>query len=137
MFNAPIQYKGQNWRTSEALFQAMRFEDPEIREMIRTQKSPLVAKNKLKRIEYLTKRVVEPMTPKDVDNMRLCLKLKFMQHPELLRQLLETGNFIIFEDVSARKGISPKFWGAIKTNEQLDGQNMLGKLLMELRQELM
>jgi len=62
MFNAPIQYKEQKWRTSEALFHAMRYDDPKIREMIRIQTSPLVAKNKVKRIEYFAKRVVEPMT---------------------------------------------------------------------------
>jgi 4-aminobutyrate aminotransferase-like enzyme len=29
----PINYENQIWRTSEALFQAMRFDDPEIKEI--------------------------------------------------------------------------------------------------------
>ena len=136
MFAAPITYQGQIWRTSEALFQALRFEDIGIRELIRTKKSPLVAKNVCKGKEFLAKRVVEPMSTEDIHNMRLCLQLKFDQHPDLREKLLKTGDHIIFEDVSARNRARHKFWGAVKINNQLDGQNMLGKLLMELRAEL-
>ncbi|MEI6684466.1 MAG: NADAR family protein [Bacteroidota bacterium] len=136
MFPAPITYKGQVWRTSEALFQALRFADPEIREVIRRKVSPLVAKNICKRKEYLANRVVEPMSDQDVENMRLCLRLKFGQHPDLCEKLLKTSDHIIFEDVSARNRAQHKFWGAVKINDQLDGQNMLGKLLMELREDL-
>lgn len=134
MFAAPITYQGQIWRTSEALFQALRFEDLTIRELIRNDKSPMGAKMISK--PYKTKRVVEPMSQEDIDNMRLCLRLKFEQHPDLKEKLLKTGDHIIFEDVKDRKGARHKFWGAVNTNGQLDGQNMMGKLLMELRDEL-
>jgi len=134
MFAAPITYQGQIWRTSEALFQALRFEDVTIREMIRNDKSPMGAKMISKR--YKTKRIVEPMLREDIENMRLCLRLKFDQHSELREKLLKTGDHIIFEDVKNRKGARHKFWGAVLTNDWLDGQNMLGKLLMELREEL-
>jgi predicted NAD-dependent protein-ADP-ribosyltransferase YbiA (DUF1768 family) len=40
----PIEHDGKTWRTTEALFQALRFEDEEIRELIREQKSPMAAK---------------------------------------------------------------------------------------------
>ncbi len=136
MFAAPITYNGQIWLTSEALFQALRFDDVTIREMIRNDKSPMGAKFMSKRKEYRTKRVVEPMSMEDIENMRLCLRLKFDQHSELREKLLKTGDHIIVEDVSARKGARHKFWGAVLTNDVLDGQNMLGKLLMELREEL-
>jgi predicted NAD-dependent protein-ADP-ribosyltransferase YbiA (DUF1768 family) len=123
MFAAPITYNGQIWRTSEALFQALRFEDFEIREVIRGKQSPLLAKNISKRKEYLAKRVVEPMTTEDIENMRLCLRIKFDQHPDLREKLLTTGDHIIFEDVSTRRNRNStrhKFWGAVKTNGQLD-----------------
>lgn len=135
MFAAPITYNGQVWRTSEALFQALRFEDLTIREMIRNDKSPMGAKMMMKK--YMTKIVVEPMSTVDIENMRLCLRLKFDQHLELREKLLKTGDHIIFEDVSKFKNKARhKFWGAVKINDQLDGLNMLGKLLMELREEL-
>ena len=137
MFAAPITYQGQIWLTSEALFQALRFEDVTIREMIRNEKSPMSAKMVAKKKEYRTKRVVEPMSMEDIDNMRLCLRIKFDQHRDLRDKLLKTKDHIIFEDVSARPPTTRnKFWGAVKTNDQLDGQNMLGKLLMELREEI-
>jgi hypothetical protein len=136
MFAAPITYQGQIWRTSEALFQAIRFEDVTIREMIRNEKSPMAAKMVAKRKEYTTKRVVEPMSMEDIDNMRLCLRIKFDQHRDLRDKLLKTWDHIIFEDVSARNRARQKFWGAVKTDGKLDGNNMLGKLLMELRVEL-
>jgi ribA/ribD-fused uncharacterized protein len=137
MFAAPITYQGQIWRTSEALFQALRFEDLTIREMIRNDKSPMGAKLVAKRKEYKTKRVVEPMSMEDIDNMRLCLRIKFDQHPDLREKLLKTGDHIIFENISARpKTPRNKFWGAVKNAGKLDGNNMLGKLLMELRVEI-
>lgn len=136
MFAAPITYNGQIWRTSEALFQALRFEDLTIREMIRIDKSPMGAKMVAKQKENLTKRVVEPMSTEDLENMRLCLRLKFDQHPDLREKLLQTGDHFIFEDVSRRKGARHKFWGAVLTNNGFEGQNMTGKLLMELREEL-
>jgi len=136
MYPAPITYNGQIWRTSEALFQALRFEDVTIREMIRNTKSPMGAKMAAKPKEVKMKRVVEPMSMEDIDNMRLCLRIKFDQHSDLREQLLRTGDHIIFEDVSARPTARNKFWGAVNTNGHLDGQNMLGILLMELREEL-
>ena len=135
MFAAPITYQSQIWLTSEALFQALRFDDVTIREMIRNDKSPMGAKMVAKK--YMTKSVVEPMSMEDIDNMRLCLRIKFDQHSDLRDKLLTTGDHIIFEDVSERpKTTRNRFWGAVKTDGKLDGNNMLGKLLMELRVEI-
>ena len=137
MFAAPITYNGQIWRTSEALFQALRFEDVTIREMIRNEKSPMSAKMVTKPKEVKMKRVVELMSEEDIENMRMCLRIKFEQHSDLREKLLTTGDHIIFEDVSKFKNKARhKFWGAVLTDNGLDGQNMLGKLLMELREEL-
>jgi ribA/ribD-fused uncharacterized protein len=131
----PIQYNGKLWKTSEALFQALRFEDEEIIEAIRAEKSPMGAKMKAKKNK--AKMVVAPLSEKDVENMKLCLRLKFEQHPELARKLKISSAHEFYEDVSARIGRgSALFWGAYKEDEQLIGENMLGKLLMELRNQL-
>ena len=45
----PVTYGGKAWRTTEALFQALRFEDESIREAIRQEKSPMAAKLVAKR----------------------------------------------------------------------------------------
>ena len=59
----PVLAEGVSWRTNEALFQALRFADPEIREAIRKAKSPMQAKFVAKRSK--DQPVVEPMGPPD------------------------------------------------------------------------
>ena len=75
----PVTYGGKAWRTTEALFQALRFEDESIRESIRQEKSPMAVKFIAKR--HQSKMVVEPRSPADLDNMRLVLRLKLQAHP--------------------------------------------------------
>jgi hypothetical protein len=128
----PISYQGQVWRTSEALFQALRFDDPEIRSLIRAEKSPMAAKMKAK--SFRDRMVVLPMSDADVQNMREVLGLKFDAHPEIRKKLIASGNHLLVEDVEKRNGERHLFWGMKKVNGEWIGNNMLGKLLMELRQ---
>jgi predicted NAD-dependent protein-ADP-ribosyltransferase YbiA (DUF1768 family) len=51
MYASPVRYNGEIWKTSEALFQALRFEDLEIRALIRNEKSPMGAKMKAKKFK--------------------------------------------------------------------------------------
>lgn len=127
----PIQYNGKTWRTSEALFQALRFSDPQIQEEIRTQTSPMAAKMKSKK--HKTHMVVQPQSPIDIDNMRLCLKLKFEQHLPLKVRLIRTEDYTLIEDVGKRNKPNDLFWGMKNTPNGWIGQNQLGILLMELR----
>ncbi len=130
----PIQYMGKEWRNTEALFQALRFDNKEIQELIRAEKSPMAAKLKAKGMAdqmYITQ-----LSDIDVENMRLCVKLKIKQYPNLLRLLLETGDLPIYEDVTKRgdKG-SNLFWGAKLDNGQWIGKNILGNIWMDYRKE--
>ena len=45
----PIEFNGKLYRTTEALFQALRFSDEEVIEAIRAEKSPMAAKFAAKR----------------------------------------------------------------------------------------
>lgn len=130
----PIEHEGKRWLTSEALFQAMRFEDEEIRELIRSQKSPFSAKMKAKKNKAAM--VVVPMSDEDLDNMMLCLELKIEQHPELREMLIETGDAYMVENCTKRQTASGKFWGAALRDGYWEGQNWLGRLWMKLRSEL-
>jgi len=127
----PIEHDGELWLTTEALFQAMRFDEKEIRSAIRKEKSPMGAKMKAKRHKW--QMVVEPMSDVDLDNMRLCLRLKVEQHPELRESLLETRDSLIVEDCTRRQRGSGLFWGAALIDGQWVGKNWLGKLWMVLR----
>lgn len=135
MFPAPIKYDGKVWRTSEALFQALRFDDPEIKEVIRNESSPLVAKWKARSKVNAHKMVVEPMSEKDLENMKMVVKLKFDQHPALKTKLKITGDHILVENVLEKKQARHLFWGMRKVNGEWVGNNTMGKILMELREE--
>jgi predicted NAD-dependent protein-ADP-ribosyltransferase YbiA (DUF1768 family) len=126
-----IDYMGQRWLTSEALFQALRYDDLKVKEIIRAEKSPLSAKMKSKTNKGLM--VVEPCSPEDLDNMRLCIRLKFEQNPIIKEKLKKTFPHEIVEDVSKRNGARHEFWGARNNGGTWTGQNHMGKLLMELR----
>lgn len=125
------------WKTAEAYFQSLRFApDDSIRETIRIQKSPITAKMVAK--QNISRMVVEPMSEQDVENMRTTLRLKFKCNQIPLEEnLLLTGTRTIIEDCTGRTKGSGAFWGAYELpNGLLYGQNKLGKLLMELRNEL-
>ena len=132
----PITFEGKVWRTSEALFQGMRFDDEVIKEIIRKEKSPMGAKMKAKK--YSDQMVVVPMSELDVEQMKKCVRMKFDQHPALKKMLMDTVGSHIYEDIGNRKGERHKFWGVKKINEnEGEGQNMMGRILMELRDELL
>lgn len=127
----PIKYEGKMWKTTEALFQAMRFQDEDIKELIRAEKSPMGAKMKAKSLA--NKMVITPTSDRDVENMRLCLTLKLEQHPELYEKLRETGDQKIVEDVTNRNGNRHLFWGAKVIEGEIIGKNIMGELWMEKR----
>jgi ribA/ribD-fused uncharacterized protein len=65
-----------------------------------------------------------------VDRMKFVLQLKFdrTNHQQLCQALLETGDAVLIEASS-----TDAFWG---TGKHGTGKNMLGKLLMEVREDL-
>jgi predicted NAD-dependent protein-ADP-ribosyltransferase YbiA (DUF1768 family) len=131
----PIQFGEDTYRTTEALFQALRFSDNEIKALIRENKSPMGAKFVAKaRVDEMT---VKQLSDKDVMNMRMCVEMKLDQHPSLVTELLETGDALIVEDVTNRgdKG-SNLFWGAMLVEGEWIGQNVLGNIWMAFRKQL-
>ncbi len=130
----PIEFNGKRFRTTEALFQSLRFEDEEVIEEIRAEKSPMAAKFVAKRNKE--RLVIEPCGEKDIENMRVCLQIKISQYPELRELLLATEDAEIVEDCSKRKRGSGLFWGAALEGDIWEGQNWLGTLWMELRANL-
>lgn len=132
----PIEYEGDMYPTSEALFQALRFGDAASRAMIRAQTSPMAAKMVAK--DNAARMTVKQFGDADVDNMRLVLRFKTEQHPQLVTLLLATGDATIIEDVSARsRSASSLFWGAALVDGTWTGRNELGKLWMARRAELL
>ena len=126
----PVVVNGINVRTSEALYQAMRFPDyPDIQQEIIEQKSPMTAKMVAKKYRAVKTRA--DWDQKRIAIMKWSIRVKLLQNIDTFGSLLlKTGDKSIVEE--SRKD---QFWGAIKANDKvLEGTNALGRLLMELRE---
>jgi len=134
----PVTYQGIQYKTCEALFQSLRFEGyPDIQKTIQECPSPMGAKMiARKNRELLNRGTKWDEAPSDIPLMKMCLKLKLEQHPELKDKLIATGNATIIEDCTTHDRESARFWGAVKENGKWVGENVFGKLWMEIRKEL-
>lgn len=134
----PVTYQGTQYKTCEALFQALRFEGyPEIQKAIQECPSPMGAKMiARKNRELLNRGVKWDEAPSDIPLMKKCLELKLQQHPVLKEKLIATGNATIIEDCTTHDRESARFWGVVKKDGQWIGENVFGKLWMEIREEL-
>ena len=121
----PITLKGKIWPTSEHYFQAQKFAGTEHEEAIRLEKSPMIAarmgrdRKKPLRTDW--------ETVKD-EIMREAVRAKFVQNAELREHLLATGGAEIVEHTT-----NDAYWG---DGGDGSGKNMLGRILMEIRQEI-
>jgi ribA/ribD-fused uncharacterized protein len=134
----PVIHEGKQYKTTEALFQCLRFKNhPDIQDQIRNKPSPMSAKMVAKSQLHLLNREDKAAANKeDIEFMKVCLELKLQYHPDLKHQLIETKNARIVEDCSSRPGGSGKFWGASLVDGKWQGSNVMGKLWMNLRDEL-
>ena len=126
----PLQIGNTKVKTSEALYQALKFpNNPKAQAEILQENSPLAAKMRSRfhestgRPDWLAIRV---------GVMRWCLTVKLLQHESFGKLLLDTGDKSIVEH-SERD----QFWGANEGDDGLfHGTNCLGRLLMQLRQRV-
>jgi ribA/ribD-fused uncharacterized protein len=124
----PILINNHHILTSEALYQACRFpNNPEAQELIISQTSPMTAKMRAKPLKEQTR--ADWMKVR-VRIMRWCLNAKLLQNYSTFSKILiDTQDRSIVEHSS-----KDRFWGALPTGEDtLVGANVLGRLLMELR----
>ncbi|WP_175750761.1 NADAR family protein [Burkholderia anthina] len=129
----PLQVNGVRILTTEALYQACRFPHlPDVQREIIGQHSPMTAKMKSKPYRQDSRPDWDEVRYKV---MRWCLRVKLAQnYEEFGRLLLATRDRPIVEQ--SRKD---DYWGAKlvdESGETLVGQNVLGRLLMELREKL-
>lgn len=127
----PLFVNGVHINTSEALYQVCRYPHmPDVQHLIIGERSPMTAKM---RSRPYRKDSRPDWNQIRVAVMRWCLRMKLAQNWEkFVGLLLATGDRPIVE-----KSGKDDFWGAKPLeNGTLVGQNVLGRLLMELREEL-
>jgi ribA/ribD-fused uncharacterized protein len=136
----PIQISDVRYPTVEHYYQAMKakeFGDDELYEKIIKTPSGKAVKALGEKIKNFHKEIWDA---KQLEVMMRGVKAKFVQHPELQKQLLETGQRQIgYADAR------DSYWG-IGTSENTDkstdptkwkGQNHLGKIISNLRQDFL
>ena len=120
-----IFLKEKIWKISEHYFQAQKFAGTEFEEKVRLAPTPKESANLGRNRKFPLRRDWEEV--KD-DIMREALRAKFTQHKDLRNILLETGDALLVEHTA-----NDSYWA---DGGDGSGKNMLGKLLMKLREEL-
>lgn len=127
----PLRVNGVIIHSSEALYQACRFPSHlAAQERVLAQKSPMTAKMVSKPFREHTRPDWEEVR---VGIMRWVLRVKLICQWESFGTILSsTGHRPIVEDSH-----KDRFWGALPQEDgNLIGANVMGRLLMELREEL-
>ena len=127
--HTPIVVEGVTFDTSERLFQLMKFKDEEAVKAIYYKKGN--PKMTAKHWEKTHRRA--DWGKMIIDAMKFCLFQKYEQS-EAFRQALERSRGkIIVEDQTAFTKKNPDAWGVKLQGDSFVGPNLLGCLLMELR----
>lgn len=120
-----LERKGVVWMTSEHAYHAERFTDESMKQAIADTRSAHDA--------FTYAQVNKPLQRPDWNEIKLSvmkeiLHAKVAQHPYVLKKLLESGDRELVED-----SWRDDFWG---WGPNKDGKNHLGKLWMEVREEV-
>lgn len=131
LYPTPLVVNGVEFVSSEQLFQMMKFTDPEI--LLTLYKSRgLTPKMKAKKFENLGLRRPD-WGQIIVDCMKFCLQTKYDQSEDFRKKLEDTKGYTIVEDQTTRRRKTPDTWGVKPDGDNYVGSNLLGRLLMELR----
>ena len=124
----PIQYDGVTYKSAEQLFQMMRFTDEDVRNAVYAANNP---KYTAKHYEKTHRRGDWGMMI--VDAMKQCLQLKYEQSEAFRAALERTKGKYIVEDQSTFRKKYADTWGVKRQGDFYVGPNLMGRLLMELR----
>lgn len=127
----PLVVNGIEFVNSEQLFQMMKFTDPETRKAIHNSRGMKI-KYAAKAAEKLGLRRPD-WGQIIVDVMKFCLQTKYEQSEQFRQALKETAGRTIVEDQTRFNNKTANTWGAKLINDKYEGPNLLGRLLMELR----
>jgi ribA/ribD-fused uncharacterized protein len=122
-----VRWREREWMTSEHAYQAAKFLDdyPDIAAEIHQARSAYEAKKIARENKH---KVPDSFYDDNLEIMRDICRAKLNQHEYIQKKLLQTKGKKLVED-------SPDddFWG---WGPDKDGKNMLGKIWMELRDDL-
>ena len=134
MASCPLEIEGIPFKSSEHLFQTLKFATSEsVLAVYNNKTSP---KMTAKHYECLGGHRREDWEQILVDVMKFCLQQKYEQCPEFRKELDSTKGFHIVELQDAKNDketTRANAWGVKTKGENYEGPNLMGRLLMELR----
>ncbi len=120
-----VKLDGEEWPTTEHYFQAQKFKGTSHETEVRKAASPMIAAN-MGRDRKRPLRADWEQVKDDV--MRTAVRAKFTQNKTLHKILLSTDDAVLVEHTE-----NDSYWG---DGGDGTGKNMLGKILVEIREEL-
>ncbi len=124
---ARVALYGCDYRSVEHAYQAAKAARAADRDRIRAAGSPGDAKSIGRRI------ALRPDWERSKTAFMLILVRRKFAHPDLARQLLDTGAAPLFEDTTRW---NDRVWGVVRSGERFTGGNRLGRILETVRSEL-
>ena len=124
LYPCEVEVDGIKFKSSEHAYQYAKANDPIIKQYIKDAPTPALAC--IVGHGLFPWMVVKDWNKLKVDRMRDVLYAKF-EEGDLFGELMATADYELIEDSK-----NDSFWGCGKDGK---GQNMLGKLLMEIREE--
>jgi len=118
-----VEYEDVLYKTSEHAYQAAAFNDQNIKQMIIDAKSAYLAKTIS--VEHKDKKRSDWLEV-NLEIMKDIVSCKVNQHEYLQKKLRDSGDAEIIEDTD------DGFWGR---GEDGNGQNQLGKIWMEMKEQ--
>lgn len=117
--------KHKRWNSVEHYFQAQKFKGTGLESKIRKANNPNFAARLGRNRKYKIRRDWESVK---VNVMREAVLAKFQQNPDICDLLINTGDAKLIEHTG-----NDNFWGDGGDGK---GRNMLGRILMQVREEL-
>lgn len=129
LYRRDVVFEGEVFSTSEHAYQAGKARKPAVRRWLMEAPSPALLAMAAHGLYYWD--IAPGWSTSKFDRMRSVLRAKFTQHADLRDLLLSTGKARLVESATVDNEVN-RLWGEVGGV----GRNMLGVLLMELRDEL-
>ena len=133
MSACPLEIEGIQFKNSEHLFQTLKFATPESITAVYQSNSPKMTAKHYQKLGGHRREDWEQIL---VDVMKFCLQQKYEQCPEFRKELERTKGFHIVELQDAKndkESSRANGWGVKTKGQNYVGANLMGRLLMELR----
>lgn len=129
LFKREIAFEGERFATSEHAYQAGKARKETVKRWLLAAPTPALLAMAAHGLYWWDIRA--DWSKVKFDRMRAVLHAKFTQHQDLRELLLSTGERRLVESATVDNAVN-RLWGEVNGK----GKNMLGQLLMELRQQL-